>query len=215
MSSVILIIDDDELGSEMFGKRLEKRGFVVHIRHSGAGILSELEGLKPDLMLLDIVMPEIDGNKVLQTLREKFNHIVLPVMMLTSKDEVEDVVQSLKLGANDFLTKPANIDIAMARINSLLETKKLYFDSLKKTELETLNAMIVTYNHEINNPLAAAVGYLDMAKSSKEEKYLEKTGEALKRITDIVAKIQQLTQKDSVETESYAKSSKDKLIKIG
>lgn len=201
----VLIVDDDEINSGMLGKRLEKRNFVVKLIHDGYMALESLESKEeklPELILLDIMMPNISGIEMLKKLREKYAAVELPIIMLTAKTDTEDIVEAFKLGANDYLTKPVNISVAIARINTQMSLLDLAEENLQKNELETLNAMIVTYNHEINNPLTIALGNMgDSLAEVTEQRYVAAV-QAMKRIANIVKKIDKVAT-GKLEKEEY------------
>lgn len=191
----ILVVDDDRTSASLFIKRLERRGLEAVWVESGKECLELVEAGGVDIILLDVIMPNMCGDEVLEALRKSYSAVELPIMMVTSKGEAEDIVKFLKLGASDYLPKPVDIDVAVARITSQLELKKLYFDSLAKKEMEALNSMIVTYNHEINNPLTIATYAINRCiKKDADIDNLNKVKEALERITNIVKKIDQITQ---------------------
>lgn len=195
----ILIIDDDEISIKTIARRFEKRGLTVRTFFNAPDCLKYIENNPHVVILLDIMMPEMDGVTALKLIRKKHTKAELPVVMLTAKDEVEDIVECLEFGANDYLKKPINIDVAFARVSSQLDLLEYHEDSLKKEQLEVVKSMVTTYNHEINNPLTIALCSL---KKGTEEKNIVKAIESLNRIKDIVQKIAQVTEK-GYETEEY------------
>lgn len=199
--SKILIIDDDKMNGELTRKKLERRGFTVELHLSAMDFLQQVEDSKLvfDLVLLDIMMPDISGLEVLNQVRKKYNSFDLPIILVTSKDEADDIVVGLKEGANDYITKPVNIDIASARINTQLKIKELLSDSLHSKQISTINTMVTTLNHEINNPLAIAIGNLTISKEKIDHIRIEKALKALERITQIVKKIEAISQGDMEE----------------
>jgi DNA-binding response OmpR family regulator len=197
----ILLVDDDQINSQMLLKRFEKRGFQVTTRNSGAECLEYLQSETPDIILLDVLMPEISGLQVLENIRAIYSMFDIPIIMVTAKIEVEDIVTALKLGANDYIQKPVNIDIAVARINSQIDAGRNYQEAMEKREVESINAMIATYNHEINNPLTIAYGYLRKAKKEQSLEYFDQITETLQRVTKIVKEIERITDKKMGKTD--------------
>lgn len=115
-----------------------------HVRGAGSGkeALSLLEnGIPFELVILDLMMPEISGSEVLEALRKKYTRLELPVLMLTSKSQTEDMSVCFKLGANDYLPKPFEADELLARVNSLVKLKKAV-NKLVSTEMSFLQAQI-------------------------------------------------------------------------
>lgn len=195
MSIRILIVDDDQINSRILSQRLSKRGFHVSTVTSGKECLEVLQNDTPDLILLDIVMPEMDGLQVLQYVRTVYSSIDIPIIMATARTDVENIVEALKFGANDYLQKPINIEIAEARIKAQLNAVRNYRDAMEKKEVESINNLIATYNHEINNPLTIAFGLLRKAKKEESLEYFDRIGEALQRVTKIVKEIERITDK--------------------
>lgn len=210
----ILFIDDEKVVSKAVVKSLMKKGYSVEICHSSVEGAKLADSSNYDLILLDIEMPELSGLEILKALRTKVDKSLLPIIMFTGNEDDKDVVEALKLGANDYLTKPVNTEVLTARIDTQLSLRKLSLENAKKGEVEALNALITTYNHEINNPLTIAFGMVEIMKRKNEysEEKLEKTMVALKRIRDIVLKIKEVTEKNELDFETYIKDSK--LIKL-
>ena len=112
----ILVVDDDVNICELLRLYLEKEGYTVSIVNDGESAVKSFGEIQPDLMLLDIMLPVMDGWSVLRTIRQDSK---TPVIMLTAKGETNDKVQGLKQGADDYLTKPFHLDELAARIRSL------------------------------------------------------------------------------------------------
>lgn len=121
----LLVVDDDELNRNMLSRRLERQGHRVAVAESGAKALEMIGSNKFDLVLLDIIMPDTNGYEVLERLKgdDDFRHI--PVIMLSSVDEVESIVKCIEIGAEDYLPKPFNPVLLRARIDACLEKKRL------------------------------------------------------------------------------------------
>lgn len=205
----ILIVDDDQINSKTFAKRLGKKGHQVDVVFNGKDCLDYLEDddlPKNLVIILDIVMPEIDGLEVLTRIRESFSPMELPVIMLSGEEQTEKIVECLSQGASDYLTKPANIDIALARIKTQESLISFYQGHMKKKQLETINSMVATFNHEINNPLTIALGSLRRDFSKIDERRVEIAVDALVRIADIVKKIERVTKDGNVEEETYVEN---------
>ena len=103
----LLVVDDNELNRDMLARRLARRGYTVAVAADGQQALQMLEAQQFDLILLDIMMPGISGLDVLKILRERYSVADLPVIMATAKDQSEDIVTALRLGANDYVTNPS------------------------------------------------------------------------------------------------------------
>ncbi|TDI47417.1 MAG: response regulator [Acidobacteria bacterium] len=139
----ILVVDDVELNRSMLSRRLGKRGYDVEVAEGGAEALEMIREKAFDIVLLDIMMPEVSGYDVLEEVRKEKSPLELPIIMATAKDEGEDVVSAFKLGANDYITKPIDFPVALARIETQLSRKRAMEQSKRLTvELERHNQFI-------------------------------------------------------------------------
>jgi len=120
--STILVVDDLPANRDLMGRRLERSGFRVLTAASGQEALDLLRRSPVDLVLLDIMMPGMTGLDVLRTLRLAPSTAHLPVVMVTAKTDSQDQVEALSLGANDYVTKPVDYPVALARIRAHLRT---------------------------------------------------------------------------------------------
>ena len=139
----VLVVDDVELNRSMLSRRLERRGFEVELAEGGKEALEMIEERAYDIVLLDIMMPEISGYDVLEEVRKDKTPLELPIIMATAKDEGEDIVSAFKLGANDYITKPIDFPVALARIETQLSRKRATEQSKRlMVELERHNQFI-------------------------------------------------------------------------
>lgn len=120
----ILIVDDNAYNLEVLSRRLERRGYQVTCVENGTDALTLIHEGKLDLVLLDIMMPGISGLEVLAETRRSLSKMALPIIMVTSKGESEDVVQALNQGANDYIMKPIDFPVALARIQAQISQKQ-------------------------------------------------------------------------------------------
>lgn len=136
MTKKVLVIEDDSNIAELLRLYLEKDGFTVTIADNGAVGIVEFKRIEPDLVLLDLMLPVLDGWGVCRELRQFSN---VPIIMLTAKGETLDKVTGLEMGADDYIVKPFEIGELMARIHAVMrrfevtdgsESKRLTFDNL-------------------------------------------------------------------------------------
>jgi diguanylate cyclase (GGDEF)-like protein/PAS domain S-box-containing protein len=132
-ASRLLIVDDNELNRDMLARRLARKGYEIVLAASARQLPERVKEEAIDLVLLDIEMPEISGLEALKTLRETYSPIELPIIMVTAKDQSEDVVKALDLGANDYVTKPIDFAVALARIGTQLSHKRAQ-EGLRESE---------------------------------------------------------------------------------
>ena len=117
MAISVLIVEDDRYISELLQMYLEKEGYAVTIAPDGGKGLEKFRSIKPDLVLLDVMMPVMDGWTVCRTIRAESQ---TPIIMLTAKGETDDKVTGLKTGADDYITKPFEMKEVLARIEAVL-----------------------------------------------------------------------------------------------
>jgi class 3 adenylate cyclase len=129
----VLVVDDTPQNVKLLADLLTAKGYAVTTAASGAEALAQVEAQPPDLVLLDVVMPQMSGYEVCRRLRENAATTLLPVVMVTALDPGQERVKGLDAGADDFLTKPINQAELLARVRSLLRVKTLH------DELEDLN----------------------------------------------------------------------------
>jgi adenylate cyclase len=120
----VLVVDDNEMNRDMLSRRLSGRGYAVTIAGDGEAALRLLEAHRFDAVLLDVMMPGITGIEVLRRIRSSSSESDLPVIMVTARDAAEDVVEALRLGANDYVTKPLDFPVVLARLRTQLTLKR-------------------------------------------------------------------------------------------
>ncbi|MGH7207321.1 MAG: adenylate/guanylate cyclase domain-containing protein [Nitrospiraceae bacterium] len=120
----LLVVDDDAMNRDMLSRRLARHGYTVAVAEDGEQALKMVEGQTFDLVLLDIMMPGVGGLQVLEILRQRYSMADMPVIMATAKDESSDIVEALKLGANDYVTKPLDFPVVLARVETQLALKR-------------------------------------------------------------------------------------------
>ncbi len=129
----LLVVDDEELNRDMLSRRLAHNGFQVDVAADGPSALAYIGTHATDLVLLDGMMPGMSGVEVLKTLRATYAPDQLPVIMVTALKDSDKVVEALNLGANDYITKPVDFPVALARIHGQL-ARKASESALRKSE---------------------------------------------------------------------------------
>jgi DNA-binding response OmpR family regulator len=120
-----LLVDDKEANRDLLSRRLYKEGFRVELAENGRQALQMLRNMDFDLVLLDIIMPEMDGYQVLGEIKRDEQLCRMPVIMISALDEIDSVVRCIEMGAEDYLQKPFNQVILNAKISSVLKRKRL------------------------------------------------------------------------------------------
>jgi class 3 adenylate cyclase len=141
MPPKILIVDDTPHNVKMLVDLLSAKGYATVTASSGQEGLAQVEAERPDLVLLDVMMPGMDGYEVCRRIRANSEYGILPVVMVTALDPARERIKGLEAGADDFLTKPVNMAELVARVRSLLRIKDLYTTvQAQAAELADLNA---------------------------------------------------------------------------
>jgi diguanylate cyclase (GGDEF)-like protein/PAS domain S-box-containing protein len=120
----LLVVDDDEDNRDLLCLRLAREGYATASAEGGQQALEQVGKRRFDLVLLDITMPDLDGIEVLKLIRQRYTAAELPVIMATGKHQSEDVVEALSAGANDYVTKPIDFPVVLARIRTQLARKQ-------------------------------------------------------------------------------------------
>lgn len=120
----LLVVDDEELNRDMLGRRLSRYGYEVTLAASGPEALAEVGREEFDALLVDVMMPDMSGLEVLRRVRSDRTAEQLPVIMVTARAQSEDIVEALDLGANDYVTKPIDMQVMLARIRTQVARRK-------------------------------------------------------------------------------------------
>ena len=142
MARNILVVEDDSNISDLLRMYLEKEGFDVRIAYDGGRAVEEFEKKEPDMVLLDIMLPVLDGWSVCAKIREKSK---VPIIMLTAKGEVMDRIQGLEMGADDYIVKPFEMKELLARINAVLRRTEIPEDTRKRLAFDKLVINLDSY----------------------------------------------------------------------
>ncbi|RKZ50646.1 MAG: hybrid sensor histidine kinase/response regulator [Candidatus Parabeggiatoa sp. nov. 3] len=153
---LILVVDDNAMNLKMLGSILKANGLSPAIAQSGANALKSIKRKLPDLILLDVMMPDMDGFEVCKRLKQDVDTQDIPVIFLTAKTEQEDIIQGLEVGAVDYVTKPFNPKELMTRVNTHLELKAAK-EGLKQA-LATKDKFFSIISHDLINLFNALLG---------------------------------------------------------
>jgi two-component system KDP operon response regulator KdpE len=120
--ATILVIDDDKLTARIISDQLGGEGYEIHVAHDGQEGLRQMYAHRPDLIILDLMMPKMDGWTTCRRIREVSN---VPIIMLTAKDRPQDVIRGLDEGADEYVTKPFEVNVLLARVRAVLRRVSL------------------------------------------------------------------------------------------
>ncbi|MEW6002106.1 MAG: response regulator [Nitrospirota bacterium] len=190
----ILIIDDNVDTVELLKKRLRSEGYDTSEAYDGEEGLKKVPEYNPDLIVLDVMMPKLDGFEVCQRLKSDENTKYIPVLMLTAKVEVEDKVKGLDIGADDYIAKPFDYKELSARVRSLLAIKAARERLVEEEKTEALEKMMDQVAHETRNPLTAIGGFASRVCESLPEgdpnkKYMEMIIEDVARLENMIKQL--------------------------
>jgi two-component system, sensor histidine kinase ChiS len=192
----IAIVDDSSFDLELMSNHLKKSNFSVTCYTSGNKLLEEIELNQFDLIILDILMPEINGLEVLQQLRLKFDQMNLPVVMLSALDDYDYVEESVSFGANEFMVKPLDLRLFDLRLKTHLDLKE-QFHKTKEVERQRQTRLIVEqYHHELLNPLTIAMNALDDIDHEFKHSNVDIIKQAHARLEETIRKIYQAYKQD-------------------
>jgi two-component system, cell cycle response regulator len=148
----ILVVDDNRDNVEIIATRLRFRGYQIDEASDGAAALEQVRLNPPDLILLDVMLPDIDGYEIARRVKNDEGMPFIPIILVTARDTTQDKVAGLDAGADDYLTKPINFPELEARVRSMLRIKKLQDEiELKNRELERLSisdGLTGLFNHK-------------------------------------------------------------------
>jgi adenylate cyclase len=158
----ILIVDDNPTNLEILRVRLTAQGYEIVMAADGLEALAKARELDPDLVLLDVMMPKLDGISVLKELKQDAKLRFVPVIMVTAKADPRDVVQGLEAGGDDYLTKPFEQAALVARVRSLLRIKELH-DTVHEqaTQLKEQTEQLSNWNQQLEERVAAQLAEID------------------------------------------------------
>jgi DNA-binding response OmpR family regulator len=149
----ILVIDDHADSVFLLKDRLEREGYEVITAYDGKSGMQRAFNDNPDLILLDIIMPDIDGLEVCRTLLNTQSTKDIPVILITGKVDADGTKEGLQAGAFDYIRKPVNKTELLARIHSALKLRETTRLLIEVEKINTFAATVVTANHEIKQPL--------------------------------------------------------------
>ena len=181
----ILIADDIETNRDLLCRRLGKMGFRLLTANNGLEVLESLAQESVDLVLLDLMMPLMDGIEVLQCMRQDVRYRDIPVIMITANDDVENAVRCIDMGAEDYLVKPFNHTMLRARVNACLERKRLRDQEVRyrgriKRQNDELEERVHRQVREISESQLATIFAMSKLAESRDPE----TGKHLERMRE-------------------------------
>lgn len=210
--AAVLVVDDDQRNVRLIESILKGSGYKVLKAYNGEEALRVVEIEHPDLLVLDVMMPRVSGFELCQQLKGRYETRLLPVIMVTALNALEDKVQALEYGADDFLTKPINKLELLAKVRSVLRVKALQDEvERRKSEIEAANLELVRMQgfkesmmqmvvHDLKNPLASIMGNIQLIQMQSLEtmtptrlaELLQRTQESSRQLMRMILNILQI-----------------------
>lgn len=196
--SIILVVDDNPVNIGIIENILEKSGYSTISATSGAGCIEAVSEFDPDLVLLDIFMPQMSGIEVCRLLRKDSRKNDMPVIFVTANTDNEVLKEAFEAGGADYVCKPVNKIELLARIKSTLTQKKLMERLFMEERLHGVLEMAGAVSHEMNQPLQAVSGIselmlLDILEDNPLYEHIRKIKEQIIRMGDITKKLMSIT----------------------
>jgi len=160
---VIFIVDDEPMNCELVASQLNGQDYQIELFEDGLKVLSRLNEKVPDLILLDFMMPRMSGLEVCQSIRKYYDSYELPVMMLTARHQISDIVAALTAGANDYLIKPYHDKELLARVSSQLTARKYWIANRENQKLKNEIERREILEEELSELNARLLNVLDIS----------------------------------------------------
>jgi len=193
MKPRILIVDDDEQNLTLLSIKMEREGYEVAKASNGFEAIDRVCSYKPDLIIMDVMMPGMDGYEALRRIKSNEESRYIPVIMLTGRTDVEDKIMGFEVGAEDYISKPFSLVEVAARVKSLLRMRALQ-NKLRDTEkMAALGEMVDGIAHDVRNPLVTIGGLARRLYEHETEEthkvYASRIIEAVERLERMLTRI--------------------------
>ncbi len=203
----ILVVDDEITLQRLLKINLSKQGHSVKTVGSGKEALEEIEkNPNYDLVLLDVMMPEMSGYQVCRKLREKYSLYELPIMFVTAKFQVQDIIEGFDLGANDYILKPFEYKELSARSQTLINLKRLTQANQKLKEFTNLTKQFYEMTiHDLKNPLTSILIRSDFLQKQLQSEpnlleHINSISKMTKVMVSLIQEFEEITQIESGRT---------------
>ncbi|MES2692756.1 MAG: response regulator [Verrucomicrobiota bacterium] len=203
----ILVVDDQPINVQLLKRKLEREGIRIITAYNGLEALEAVKRDRPDLILLDVMMPDMDGIEVCQRLQANPDTHGIPVIFITARTAKESKLEGLGVGAVDYITKPIDLDETLARVQTQLrfvQINRQLIDLTRRLEesrkAATIGAVTQGIAHNLNNLLGVVIGYLDLVKAyydkpEQVKKNAQHVEDAVQRIVSIIKQLSTLVVK--------------------
>lgn len=225
--SSILVVDDEPNNFDVIEALLSDYDYELHYAANGKSAIASLNAFQPDLILLDVMMPEMDGIEVCKWIKASTQWQTVPIIMVTALSSKSDMANCLNAGADDFISKPINSIELRARVHSMLRIKQQYdnIQTLSHIQANTINILESTLNelrgtlasrmsHELNTPLNGIIGTISMLKEDIESMDIVEIQEMLGWADESAKRLESLTKKFLIYLELEVSPSRQESFKL-
>lgn len=205
-NGVIMIVDDHPANLGFLFEYLERSGFKVLVAMDGEEALSQLQHARPDLILLDIMMPGIDGFQTCARIKSMLGPDDVPIIFMSARTDTQDKVKGFQVGAVDYVDKPVHKEEVLARVNTHISLRRLQKELRQQNalleerhrELEERNDELDAFSHmvahDLRNALARALGFTELLLETSSESWNERDIRDLKKIRDSALRMQDVIE---------------------
>lgn len=206
----ILVVDDQPINIKLLQRKLEREGFEVLTAYNGRECLEVVAATRPDLILLDVMMPEMDGIETCQLLKQDATTKTIPIIFITAKSSKEGKLEGLNVGAVDYITKPIDLEETLARVKTQLRIQEIYQENIElqkrlgeSRRSAAVGAITQGIAHNLNNLLGVVVGYLDLLKNGFDSPDMVKRSvnlmdQAIQRMVSIIRQLSSIATSEKV-----------------
>ena len=208
--STVLVVDDQPINIKLLERRLEQEKMNVITATGGHECIEKAEAHKPHLILLDVMMPGMDGLETCRQLKQNKETQNIPILFVTARTSQENKIEGLRTGAADYITKPIEVEETLARIYTQLRIQRAHEENIRlQLRIEeirrsaAIGSMTQGISHNLNNLLGVIVGYMDLLKGSlqdpeKAEKNLELLEKAVQRMVNMIRELGKISSADDI-----------------
>jgi CheY-like chemotaxis protein len=207
----IMVVDDQPINIKLLQRKLERQDMDILVAYNGRECLDMVEKELPDLILLDIMMPQMDGIETCQHLKANPATETIPIIFITAKASKEGKLEGLDAGAVDYITKPIDLDETLARVRTQLRLQDMFHQNVElqkrlgnARKSAAVGAITKGIAHNMNNLLGVVVGYLDLIKNGYDSPDMVKRSvmlmdNSINRMVDIIRQLANIANTERIE----------------
>lgn len=204
----VLVVDDQPINTKLLQRRLQREDMRVITAFNGRECLEVVERELPDLILLDVMMPEMDGIETCKHLKNNPHTRDIPVIFITARTSQEGKIEGLRSGAADYITKPIDLEETLARVNTQFRIQRAYRENMSLQQrlsdvrrAAAIGSITQGISHNLNNLLGVVVGYLDLLKHTLDNpdnahKSVEAMERAIQRMVKLISELGRIASEE-------------------